>query len=116
MDRLARLERAAVTDLHPQPIEQAIMCEMHRVEVVIGYSDFDVRYKLLTDSVAREFSRAAINQLEDRMAGAVLDAGPSAKCEAIRQEAERELPLKKILAAPSTTPAANMPAPGRPRS
>jgi hypothetical protein len=93
MDRLARLERAEVTDLHPQPIEQAMACERYRAEMAIGASDFALRHQLLIDSVQHEFGPAAIHRMERRMNGAVIESGDGPTCDPIHLEAGKEVPL-----------------------
>jgi hypothetical protein len=92
MERLARLMRAEYTSPDPARIEQAIACESERVRRVIG-SDFEVRRRHLTDSLAEQFSAEQTRQLGMRLSGVTIAPGSDPVCGAMNAAAEREVRL-----------------------
>jgi hypothetical protein len=112
MDRLARLMRAEFSSPDPVAVEQAIRCEIVRLQRVLG-DDFSVRQRLLVDSLHQEFAAEQFNQLGQRLAAAPTPSGDAPACKAINEEAEREVPLANA-APPARTDsvASRRPAPG----
>jgi hypothetical protein len=97
MDRLARLMRAEFTSADPVEVEQAIRCEITRVQRVLG-DDFRIRQRLLVDSLHQEYAAEQFNLVGQRLAAAPTPSGDAPACKAINEDAEREAPL--TLAAP----------------
>lgn len=92
MDRFARLRRAQFTDSNPQFLLQEMICEMIRVERVIG-PDVEIRAALLEDSLKIQFPPARHYETERRLSGATYRSGDDSVCFKINEEAQLEVPL-----------------------
>ena len=92
MARLARLMREQFTATDPVTVERQIRCESARVKAAIG-EDFDVRQRLLMDSLRQEFTSEQFNQLGAALAVATFPADGDPFCSREREAAELEAPL-----------------------
>lgn len=92
MVRLARLMREQFSAADPIGVERRIRCESRRVQKALGH-DFEVRQRLLMDSLRQEFTSEQFNQLGRSLAVASFPADGDPACSRLHVEAEREAPL-----------------------
>lgn len=93
---LARLYREQLTADDPVLLEQAIMCERHRVATVIGYDSSRLRFRELKDTLFSIRDVQAQRRVGARLGGSVIASGDNPICRSFNTVADSVLPLPRV--------------------
>jgi hypothetical protein len=95
-DHYARLLRRQLTDSDPKAVQQAITCEMGRIDWAFGGDESRRRLKPVRDSVFRRVEdRRRFNEIDSMLAGQTFEVNGTL-CDSLNALANREVPLTPI--------------------